>query len=185
MQDFVVLFPGSLAPHKGALLLAAILDRARSLGVEHARLLVPYRIYPMLTKSQHARILELIRREDVRWLAGVPHAVMRRVYAAADLAIFPYLGNEGFCTSLLEAMASGLPVVVTDVPGLGEHVASGVTGIRIGVEDATEATASWISRLACSPAEAQRIGIAARDFVSSTYTLERSLGRWAQLLGVA
>jgi glycosyltransferase involved in cell wall biosynthesis len=50
-------------------------------------------------------------------------------YAAADVVVLPSRW-EGLSLTLLEALASGCPVVVTDIPGLAEAVAPGV-GARV------------------------------------------------------
>lgn len=52
-----------------------------------------------------------------------------RLYRVADVAVFPSL-YEPFGIVALEAMAAGVPVVVSDVGGLREIIASGVNGLK-------------------------------------------------------
>jgi sugar transferase (PEP-CTERM/EpsH1 system associated) len=72
--------------------------------------------------------------EQLAWLPGerddVPH-IMR----SFDLFVLPSLG-EGISNTILEAMASGLPVVATDVGGNPELVEPGTTGSLIPRNDA-------------------------------------------------
>jgi len=60
---------------------------------------------------------------------------MERVYAAVDLLVHPAL-EEPMGLVLLEAMASGVPVVATNVTGIGECVVSGQTGLLVPPRDA-------------------------------------------------
>lgn len=64
---------------------------------------------------------------DVDFLGYVPHERLPEVYRAADLFVLPSQ-NEGMSIALLEAMASGLPVLVTFAGGTAELVRHGVNG---------------------------------------------------------
>jgi glycosyltransferase involved in cell wall biosynthesis len=66
-------------------------------------------------------------------------------YAVSDVFVSPSRG-EGLPITLLEAMASELPVVATDIPGIREVVKDGQTGYLVGPDD-TERMCSHIKKL--------------------------------------
>ncbi len=110
---------------------------------------------------------------------GIAHAVelpgwvelaeKRRLLGAADLLVLPsYI--EGVPISLLEAMASGLPSVVTPVGGVLDTVADELEALIVPVGDRA-ALARAIERVFESPALARRIGEAAHRKVAE-YDIE-------------
>jgi glycosyltransferase involved in cell wall biosynthesis len=66
---------------------------------------------------------------DCAWLPGM-RADVDRAFRAFDVFALPSLG-EGISNTILEAMASGLPVVATRVGGNAELVGDGETGILV------------------------------------------------------
>src|SRR5207247_4521075 len=70
-------------------------------------------------------------RGRVRMLGTVPHAELPGVAAACDLYVGPATGGESFGIVLVEAMAGGLPVVASDIPGYDEVVRDGVDGLLV------------------------------------------------------
>lgn len=94
-----------------------------------------------------------------------PVADPRSWYAAADVVVLPSRW-EGLSLTLLEALASGCPVVVSDIPGLSDAVAADV-GARVPVDDA-QALAGAIARRLADPdlraAEATAARLAATAF---------------------
>jgi phosphatidylinositol alpha-mannosyltransferase len=65
-------------------------------------------------------------------LAGsVPHEDLPPYLAEADVFVAPALGQESFGIVLVEAMAAGVPVVASDIPGYREVVQPDVDGILV------------------------------------------------------
>lgn len=83
---------------------------------------------------------------------------------------------EGHPVVVLEAMAFGKAVVVTDIPGNRETVVDGVTGVVVPVRD-SGALANAIANLLRSPERRRRLGALARKNVLENHTEERMLAQ--------
>lgn len=81
-------------------------------------------------------------------------------YASADLFLFPSI-TETFGNVVLEAMASGLPVVAYDCAAAREHIRHGENGLRAAFDN-THAFISQAQRLVASVDDARRMGRNAR-----------------------
>lgn len=88
--------------------------------------------------------------------------------------------SEGLSLALMEAMACGLPAVVSDVGELGELVTHGVNGYLVR-ERTGAAFAARIGQLLEDPALQARMSAAALAAVQN-FTLERTTERWSYLL---
>jgi len=89
--------------------------------------------------------------------------------------------SEGTPVSILEAQASGLPVVATRHAGIPEVVLDGETGLLVAERD-VDAMAAAMLRLLREPAYAGTMGAAGRRRVQELFTAERSLGLLADIL---
>jgi glycosyltransferase involved in cell wall biosynthesis len=90
---------------------------------------------------------------SVRVLGRIPHAAVRRVYEAADLFVYPSL-CESFGFPLVEAMATGLPIVAADLP-LNREMC-GDAAVYYPARDA-RALAQEVGRVAGTPALRARL----------------------------
>ncbi|MDO8392289.1 MAG: glycosyltransferase family 4 protein [Actinomycetota bacterium] len=109
---------------------------------------------------------------------------MPRCYAAMDLFVTA-THREGFPRAAMEASASGLPVVATDIRGCRQVVHHEETGLLVPVRDAA-ALADAIARLAADPAERERMGAAAAATARTEFDQQRvidiTLATYARLL---
>lgn len=155
---------------------AVALARARGgMGSQSLRLLI------VGDGPQRAEVEAEIRATgigDLTWLAGerkdVP-AVMR------TLSIFALPSRaEGISNTILEAMASGLPVVATDVGGNPELVAAGETGLLVPAQD-PEAMAHALLRYTADAALRHKHGEAGRVRVEQHFSIDNMVARYTRL----
>jgi glycosyltransferase involved in cell wall biosynthesis len=87
--------------------------------------------------------------------------------------------REGIPVVLMEAMASGLPVVASRLSGIPELVADGVSGLLVPPGDA-HALADALATLAEDPDLRRRLGAAGRDTVLDDFDVDRNAARLAE-----
>jgi glycosyltransferase involved in cell wall biosynthesis len=81
--------------------------------------------------------------------------------------------REGIPVVLMEAMATGLPVVASRLSGIPELVTDGVDGLLVAPGDAG-ALADALARLAADPAMRARLGAAGRERVVRDFDVDRN-----------
>ncbi len=101
----------------------------------------------------------------------IPAERMQELYAEHDIFVFPSL-MEGLPLVLLEAMASGMPVITTESCGMPDVVEDGFNGLLIPPADGS-ALEEAVLRLANSEEVRSRLGGAARETMRR-YTWERA-----------
>lgn len=183
-------------PKKGLLELLAAAASARSAGLDLRLELVgapdPYLPGSLeYSRALQQRVAELDLGDAVRIRGFVRRDELPTVLAQADVFVAPYLqtpagDKDGIPTALLEAMAAGLPVVVTDAGALTEAVQDGLEGLVV-TGGTPAGLAAALQRLAADGALCDRLGRAARARVEAEFsraTLDRRLQeRIAALLG--
>jgi glycosyltransferase involved in cell wall biosynthesis len=96
---------------------------------------------------------------------------MARVLAEAHIFCLPSY-REGLPTTIIEASASGRPVVAADGPGCRDAVRPGETGLLVPVKDAP-ALAAALKTLLLDPALRQKMGAAGRSLVEAEFSTKR------------
>jgi phosphatidylinositol alpha-mannosyltransferase len=100
-------------------------------------------------------------RARVTMLGRVPNVELPPIHAACDLYLGPSIGGESFGIVVIEAMAAGLPVVVSDTPGYDEVVTDAVEGLLVPPRD-LGALAGAAGRVLDDPDLAARLAAAGR-----------------------
>lgn len=108
----------------------------------------------------------------IRYLGIQSRKQIFRINAAADLFCWPAI-NEAYGMALLEAQASGLPVVAGFGPGVAQIVENGRTGL-LGLASNPEELAKLVRRLLCSPDRRNLMHLASLDKTASTHDISKA-----------
>jgi phosphatidylinositol alpha-mannosyltransferase len=100
-------------------------------------------------------------RSRIDMCGSVPNDRIPGYHAACEAFVSAAVGQESFGIALVEAMAAGLPVVATDIPGYREVVTDGVEGLLVPPRD-PEALAAGLVRVLQEPGLGRRLGEAGR-----------------------
>ena len=129
-----------------------------------------------------AELEERIAADEVRWLGYVPAADLPVLYSAARLLVYPSI-YEGFGLPVLEAMASGIPVLTSDQASLPE--VAGEAALMVNPRE-REALRNAILRLVEDSREAARrveLGLVQARRFTWERCAERTLSVYRQALG--
>ncbi len=96
---------------------------------------------------------------------------MPALYAASSVCVYPSSVSEPFGLTMLEALSSGKPMVVTEAGGMPEIIKDGINGFVIPVKD-FESLASRVTQLLSEKDVRERLGITGRHMVEQHYTKE-------------
>jgi sugar transferase (PEP-CTERM/EpsH1 system associated) len=115
---------------------------------------------------------------DLAWLPG-ERADVPEVMRGLDAFVLPSRA-EGISNTILEAMATALPVLATRVGGNAELVEEGRTGLLVPAGD-VQAMAQALVTLASAPAAAAALGRAGRERVEQRFSLQAMVGAYQRL----
>lgn len=184
-----IVFVGGVSPHKGVHdLVTAFVAVAQRFPDTVLQLIGPEGSYPLeevcslddpvavarLTSQYRAdyagHLKSLVPRdlcERVQFLGRVESVVP--FLRSASLFVFPPIWDEGFGLPPVEAMAAGVPVIVTRSGAVAETVVDGVTGLIVD-KAAPEQLAAAMTSLLLDPERRSTMGAAARAHVLHHYS---------------
>lgn len=177
-----ILFVGRLTPHKGIDRLIQAVPEGATLTIvgtsDHDRR-PPERDYPALLRRLASTL-------DVTFLNHVDDAELPALYRRARVVVLPSVHTtcygkhiaipELLGLTLLEAMASGTPVIASNVGGLPEVVVDGATGFIVEPGD-VETLRERLELLLGDDLLARQMGDNARAHVEEKFTWDRSAER--------
>jgi glycosyltransferase involved in cell wall biosynthesis len=133
---------------------------------------LPIRLVVAGTGPEAREVAQLAARSAgiVQFLGPVGEERKRELLAEAD-AFVQLSVREGLSIATLEALASGLPCVVSDLPGVREPVVPGKTGFLVGDPENDGDVARTLRRLIHGREQLEQMGEAARRTAEAQYSL--------------
>lgn len=136
-----------------------------------------------------AQIARLDLEDRVTLVGALPREGVRAELVDADMFVLPSIVTdhrnfEGVPVSLMEAMASGVPVISTSTGAIGELVIDGETGLLVR-ERNPAALAAAIARLLDSPELGPNLAKVARGRLEAEFSIERTSARLDSLISQA
>ncbi len=180
-DEKMVLYVGRVVPHKG---IQYLIRSAKHMDDDVKYVVVGTGDYKEYLK-QLVRINDL---EDRVIFAGrVPMKELPEYYAAADVFVLPSISRlEAFGIVALEALASGVPVVVSDIPGVRDVIVEGRHGLLAEPMKPTD-IAGKIRTILENPEMAGNMGRLGRKIVEEKYTwdivAEQIEGVYREIIG--
>jgi glycosyltransferase involved in cell wall biosynthesis len=172
--DFIVLFVGKLHPYKDPLTLIKAISVAVKKNADlHLVMIGDGELYTEVEKE----ISKLNPSNYVRLFRRVDDQMLEMLYDAADVFVLPSV-NEDFGMVLLEAMASGLPVIASNSGACPEVV--GNAGILFNQGNYTE-LAEKIVRLSHEKELSRKLSEAGLKRVRETFSWEDKIDQYLKL----
>ncbi len=155
-----ILFVGRLEKRKGLKYLLEAYSKLKW-DLPDIRLIV---VGPGQPDRDSFRILGARSLRDVEFMGKVSYDDLARYYATADIFCSPATGAESFGIVLLEAMASGKPVVASEIEGYQGILTHDQEGLLVPPKD-PEALSDALAQLIKNPELARRLGASGRQTV--------------------
>lgn len=157
-QKFEIICVSRVTPRKGIRFLIQAV-KILSKDHEHVHLTVIGDGNELDSLKHLARADEIA--DKVSFLGLVPHEQLAAHYAKSDVFVLPSL-NEGMSNTMLEALASGLPLIATDTGGTKELVREGENGFVVKMKDPVD-LAEKIDRLVIDKFTREKMAVASRQ----------------------
>jgi len=182
-RPFKLLFAGALIPSKGVDTLILALSRLVQLkGVRDIHL----DIIGLGAQQYIEELYALIRQHKldgfVSFAGFVPRQDLLTKYREYDVFILPTKWQEPFGLVVIEAMASGVPVIASDIAGPAEIITHRETGMLVPSGDNVK-LAIAINDLMCDEGLRKRIQENALALVRDRFDIERSIDRIESYIG--
>ena len=126
-------------------------------------------------REESKRLLRTAQAEHLAWLPG-ERGDIPEIMRALDVFVLPSLA-EGVSNTILEAMASGLPVVATRVGGNSELIEDGETGQLVPSSD-PDAMAKALESYMLNPKRAIQHGQAGRKKIEKQFSMEAMVANY-------
>ncbi|MGB0719737.1 MAG: glycosyltransferase family 4 protein [Bdellovibrionales bacterium] len=124
---------------------------------------------------------DMIKGSPVMWLGKV--ADMPRLYAEANLIVYPSYYGEGVPKVLLEAAATSRAIITTDHPGCREAVTHDTNGLLVPIKD-SDALADAIATLLADPRRRAAMGRTGRQRAEEEFDVSKVVAMTLEVYGL-
>ena len=126
-----------------------------------------------LQKQYEEQAKDLGMADKVKFLGKLNANELAEIYRSADLFVLPSINsNEAFGIVLLEAMASGVPVIASNLPGVRTVFQNGIEGLTIKPANANDLKEK-ITKILTDPELQKKMAQAARRLAIEKYSLAK------------
>lgn len=181
----IILFVGRLLQGKGIHRLLAALPGIVAKEKSALALIVGSAFYGVNRETAYVRSLRKLAEpmsEHVSFLSYVPYPRVADLYNLADVVVVPSLEDEAFGLVNLEAMASAVPVVASEIGGIPEIVQHEKSGILLPKGCADEVLEESVLRILGDEQLKRKFGLAGRELARSEFRWQHCAVRWADLM---
>ncbi|MFN3422177.1 MAG: glycosyltransferase family 4 protein [Armatimonadota bacterium] len=178
-----ILYAGVLTPLKGIHHLIRAFGRIASNFPEARLVVVGREENPEYAEELRRDVAKLGLDSQVIFVGEVSQAELANYMRKATVFVLPSL-SEGLGRVVIEAMATGIPVIGSRIGGIPEMVQEGQTGFLIPPGD-EEALAERLRWILSHPEEARAMGKRAREFVRSFFSAKAYVDGYRRLFAMA
>lgn len=175
-----LLYTGRLAAVKG---LPILLESLVSLKITYSNLLLTVVGDGSERQQLEQMTAQLGLRDQVNFVGYQSQAKVRQYMQETDVFVLPSFA-EGVPVSLMEALAAGVPVVTTQIAGIGELVENGVSGYLVPPGNAP-LLADKIDKLLADPDLRTQFGLAGRAKVAQEFDIQQEAAWLCQVMTAA
>lgn len=155
-DKFRVIYAGQIAVRKG---IHYLIEAFKAFTVDSSELL----LVGGFPEAEYERYVRSLARSDdrIKFVGQVPKVELRNYYSTASVFVLPSLADS-FGLVTLEAMACGLPVIVTENSGSQEVVRQNIDGYIVPIRS-SEAITAYLEYLYCTSNQREQMGQFAYD----------------------
>lgn len=175
-DEFLIVTAARYVAKKGQRYLIEAVARLQDRGIRKVRLFLCGSGDPAMLAEQ---LVDLGLGGQVSLAGVLDHAELMPLIAAADAYVMPSL-REPFGIAAAEAMALGVPTVLTEVDGFLELVGDSGAALMARPADA-ESLADCIARIHADPAAARTMGGKAARRIAERFSLDACARRWIEI----
>lgn len=181
----IILFVGRLIQGKGIHRLLEAMPGIVSREKEALAVIVGSAFYGVNRDTAYVKSLRKLAERiegHVSFLPFVPYPQVADLYNLADVVVVPSLEDEAFGLVNLEAMASAVPVIASEVGGIPEIIQHERSGLLLPKGSGSEVLEEQVLRVLGDRKLQRRLGLAGRELARSKFRWQHCSARWTELM---